>query len=54
MIKINLKLQAGIAVIQNMFEEKLDIGQPIYITKIYDTVKQFGRDSWCFNKVDIT
>ncbi len=29
-------LNAAITEIQNMFREKLDIGQPIYITKIYD------------------
>ncbi len=29
-------LQAGIAVIENMFAQKLDIGQPIYITDFYN------------------
>ena len=31
-------LNAAITEIENMFEEKLDIGQPIYITKIYDVL----------------
>ena len=31
-------LNAAITEIENMFEAKLDIGQPIYITKIYDVL----------------
>ena len=36
-------LNAGIIEIQDMFKEKLDIGQPIYITKIYDILNNLDE-----------
>ena len=36
-------LNTAITTIQDMFEEKLDIGQPIYITKIYDLLNNLDE-----------
>ena len=36
-------LNAGISAVQEIFKEKLDIGQPIYFTKIYDTLNQLDE-----------
>jgi len=36
-------LSTAITEIQEMFEEKLDIGQPIYITKIYDVLNNLDE-----------
>jgi len=36
-------LNTAITEIQNMFEEQLDIGQPIYITKIYDKLNNLDE-----------
>ena len=36
-------LNAGINAVQEIFKEKLDIGQPIYFTKIYDTLNQLDE-----------
>ena len=36
-------LNVAISEIQSMFEEKLDIGQPIYITKIYDRLNNLDE-----------
>ena len=36
-------LNAAISEIQEMFSEKLDIGQPIYITKVYDILNNLDE-----------
>ena len=36
-------LNIAITEIENMFAEKLDIGQPIYITKIYDKLNNLDE-----------
>ena len=36
-------LNVAIGEIQNQFEEKMDIGEPIYITKIYDTLNNLDE-----------
>jgi len=36
-------LNIGITEIQDMFEQKLDIGEPIYITKIYDILNNLDE-----------
>ena len=36
-------LNAAISEIQNQLEEKMDIGEPIYITKIYDTLNNLDE-----------
>ena len=36
-------LNVAITEIQNMFEEQLDIGQPIYITSIYDKLNNLDE-----------